>query len=127
MNENSEIFKKLRKEKKLTQIELSNILGLDQTTISKWELGKAFPDIEMLIKLSDFFDVSIDFLLGKSSYYYPDRVTSHSLPTESQLTADEQELLSIYRKLLPNYRAAVLQNVKLIAGDLDKTASKKKA
>ena len=60
------IFKQLRKSKGLTQKELANLLFLDQTTISKWELGKAIPDYLTLNKLAEFYDVSTDYLLGRT-------------------------------------------------------------
>ena len=59
------IYKLLRKEKKLTQKELADLFYLDQTTVSKWELGKALPDLATLTKLADFYDVSVDYLLGR--------------------------------------------------------------
>ena len=84
-------FKKLRQEKHLTQMELAKILNIDQTTVSKWELGKAFPDTALLIQLSSFFDVSTDYLLGLSTLFYPDRINS----TSSQ----EEKILQNFRKL----------------------------
>lgn len=58
------ILKELRKEKKLTQTKLAEFLCTTQDTISLWELGKSYPDIPTLIKLSIFFDVTTDYLLG---------------------------------------------------------------
>lgn len=62
------IYKQLRKSKNLTQIEFANILNVDQSTISKWEQDKSVPDIQMLSTLADFFNVSTDYLLGKTTY-----------------------------------------------------------
>lgn len=59
------IYKALRKKFNLTQAELAQRLFIDQTTVSKWELGKAIPDQKMLAKLADFFNVSVDYLLGR--------------------------------------------------------------
>ena len=58
------LIKELRVEMKLTQTELAKKLNTTQDTISLWELGKSFPDIFSLIKLSQIFNVSTDFLLG---------------------------------------------------------------
>lgn len=71
-------FRELRKEKNLTQFELAHQLNIDQTTISKWELDKALPDTAMLIKLAEFFDVSTDYLLSRSEYYYPDKISNNA-------------------------------------------------
>ena len=58
------LIKELRIEMKLTQTELAKKLNTTQDTISLWELGKSFPDIFSLIKISQIFNVSTDFLLG---------------------------------------------------------------
>ena len=54
----------LRKEKKLSQSELANVLFTSQDTISLWELGKSLPGANDIIKLAKFFNVSSDYLLG---------------------------------------------------------------
>ena len=58
-------LKALRKEKEITQTELADRLFIDQTTVSKWELGKAIPDQKMLLRLAELFNVSVDYLLGR--------------------------------------------------------------
>ncbi|MCL2462254.1 MAG: helix-turn-helix domain-containing protein [Defluviitaleaceae bacterium] len=57
----------LRKERGLSKRELSFALNLEQSTYGKYELGKRQPSLEVLQKLSSFFDVSTDYLLGKIS------------------------------------------------------------
>ena len=64
--EQAERIKNLRIEKKLTQQELGNIVGLTSTGVSYWESGKAVPNFETMIKLSNYFGVSIDYFTGKS-------------------------------------------------------------
>ena len=101
-------FKELRKEKKLTQTELAKQLNIDQTTVSKWELDKALPDTVMLIKLAEFFDVSTDYLLSRSTYYYPDSVNQEQ-PTVAPIgdtapSSEERKLLDVYRSLSPEMR-----------------------
>ncbi len=108
------IFRDLRKERGLTQIELANILNVDQTTVSKWELGKALPETNMLIKLSEFYDVSSDYLLGRSAYYYPDKI-NYTPPSENlSLTVQEQNLLQDFRRLVPetqNYIIGIVHDL----------------
>lgn len=58
-------LKKLRIEKGLSQEELSNTLALNKSTICCYEKGTRVPSLEVLIKLSDYFEVSIDYLLGR--------------------------------------------------------------
>ena len=57
-------FKELRNTNNLTQADLSNIFGITPTGISYWESGKAIPNFDMLKKISEYFDVSIDYLTG---------------------------------------------------------------
>ena len=61
LNEN---LKQLRKSKGLTQEELALQLGVVRQTISKWEKGLSVPDSQMLIELSERFDVPVSTLLG---------------------------------------------------------------
>ncbi len=50
----------LRKEKQLTQVQLSNQLGVSPQAISKWENGDNLPDIESLLNLAHIYDLSIE-------------------------------------------------------------------
>jgi len=53
-----------RKEKNMSQSELANILNVTSQAVSKWENGRGIPDIEMLKKLSEVFEVNVDELLN---------------------------------------------------------------
>ncbi|MEI3357215.1 MAG: helix-turn-helix transcriptional regulator [Clostridia bacterium] len=57
-------LKDLREDKDLKQEEVANLLGISQTNYSKYELGKINIPINSLIVLADFYDTSIDYLLG---------------------------------------------------------------
>ena len=62
-------LKELRQEKGIDQKQLATELNLgNQANISRWESGKFEPDIATLIKLANFFDVSIDYLVGRIDY-----------------------------------------------------------
>ena len=63
MNNN---LKKLRQERKLTQIALQMHTGIEQALISKFENGERIPPTESLIILADFYGVSIDYILGRT-------------------------------------------------------------
>lgn len=58
-------LRRLRKEKGLTQRQLADKLFVDCSTITKYETGKAVPDYTKQQKLADFFNVSLDFLMGR--------------------------------------------------------------
>ena len=53
----------LRKQHDLSQDDFVNLFNVSRQTISNWENGKSYPDLEMIIKVSDYFKISIDELL----------------------------------------------------------------
>lgn len=65
------MFKKrltlLRKSKKLTQVELAKILGISRGALSMYEIGQREPDFATLKRIADFFNVSADYLLGRTN------------------------------------------------------------
>lgn len=68
MNKFAERLRELRTEKEMTRKEFAEKLGVLQRNISYWELGQRECCFDMLIKISDVLDVSIDYLLGKSDF-----------------------------------------------------------
>lgn len=58
-------LKELRLKKGLTQTELGEKVGVKQNTFTNWENGKREPSFENLVKLADFFGVSLDWLFGR--------------------------------------------------------------
>ena len=74
-------IKAARLEKKLTQEQVAEILGVSRQTISNWENEKSYPDIISVIKMSECYDVSLDYLLKgeqkmKSYYDYLEESTN---------------------------------------------------
>ncbi|EJP83802.1 MULTISPECIES: helix-turn-helix domain-containing protein [Bacillus] len=61
-----EIIKKLRKERNITQEQLGNAIGVSKMAISYFEKGKKAPGRETLEKIADYFNITTDFLLGRS-------------------------------------------------------------
>lgn len=59
-------LKELRKQKGLSQLRLATELNTTQNTISRYETGEREPGIDELIKLADYFNVSVDYLLGRT-------------------------------------------------------------
>lgn len=58
----------LRKLNKLTQINIAEYLNISQPSYIRYENGSAEPSYENLVKLADLFDVTTDYLLGRTSY-----------------------------------------------------------
>ncbi|HCL4549696.1 XRE family transcriptional regulator [Clostridium botulinum] len=61
-----ERIKELREEKGINQLELSKILNVHKGSVSNWENNKRTPDADMLTKIADFFNCSVDYLLGNT-------------------------------------------------------------
>jgi len=61
-----DILKELRLEKDLTQEQLANIFNTGKASISHYESNKRFPDVHTIEKLADYFDVTVDYLLGRT-------------------------------------------------------------
>jgi len=59
-------LKELRKKRKISQLKLALDLNMSQNSISRYETGEREADYETLIKFADYFDVSLDYLLGRS-------------------------------------------------------------
>lgn len=93
-----EKLKQLRKEKNLSQVEMANILNVHQTAISQWEQGRTTPDMQTLIKIADYFQVTVDSLLGKNSA---------TVDSYNSLTANEKQLIKKYRLLDQHGQKAV--------------------
>lgn len=58
-------LKILRIKNEMTQRQVAFYLHIDRTTYAGYELGKRFPDVHILCKLADLFNVSVDYLLGR--------------------------------------------------------------
>ncbi|CAI3540759.1 DUF5680 domain-containing protein [Clostridium neonatale] len=62
-----EKIRTLRKLNKLSQEKLAEIMNVSRQAIAKWELGKSYPDIDKLIEISNYFNISIDSLLKEKN------------------------------------------------------------
>lgn len=86
------VLKELREEKKMTQEELGLLLKLSKSNISKYEAGSLQPSIEVLSFLSDYFNVSLDYLLGKSILKRPEERIAFHLE-DDELDPDDVALI----------------------------------
>lgn len=69
MNSFGKRLKNLRKEKGLTQVELGKVFNITNVAVTKWESDDRFPDKTTLIKIADYFNVSIDYLLCRTDIH----------------------------------------------------------
>lgn len=89
-------IKELRVEYRLKQKELAAKIHIAANTLSQFETGKANPGYDVLIMLADFFEVSVDYLLGRADEAGNVKI----LPDKTGVypSADEAELLALYRR-----------------------------
>lgn len=84
-------IKDLRDEKNMTQIRLSIELNVSQETVSAYEIGKHYPSVKSLMRMSELFLASMDYIMGLSP-------VRNSIK-EKGLPDDEVKLLQLHRKL----------------------------
>ena len=93
------ILKELRKQDNLTQIEISNILGINNKTYCRYELGQNEPDIATLIKIADYFNVTLDYLCERnnnSKYIYNDLSNIERDIINAMLKLNDKNLSRLY-------------------------------
>lgn len=66
-----QILKELRKQKSLSQTDLSKMIGVSVQAYQKYEYGTAEPTFDSLCKLADFYNVTTDYLLGRKEQSSP--------------------------------------------------------
>ena len=59
-------LRRFRKEQKITQVQAAKAAGVTEAMYQFYEYGKSEPKIKVLIALADFYDVSLDYLVGRS-------------------------------------------------------------
>ena len=70
----------LRRERRMHQQDLADMLGISRSAISMWETGRSRPDGDMLQNLSEIFEVSVDYLLGLTDYREPNQFLIDAQP-----------------------------------------------
>ncbi len=109
MNELKDKIKDLRTDKNLTIEALAQKIGYSKSVVYYWENGQRRPNSTALAILSDFFGVSIDYLIGheeepKTIKYSPINITG--------LTEKEQEILTIFRNASESGKNIILGNAR---------------
>lgn len=65
-----EIIAELRIDKGMNQEQLATVLNVSRSTLANWEVGNRSIDIETLVIIADYFNVSCDYLLGRTKHKY---------------------------------------------------------
>lgn len=105
----------LMKENNITQKQLAEHIGASQGNISDWKSGKFVPSADKLVLIADFFNVSVDYLLGRTP-------PISSAPT---LSDTEQELVELFRSLSPEQAEMLLLTARTAAAQNDRKAAQK--
>ena len=106
MEKTSEILKNLRIESGLTQKDLAQKLNIGQSTIVGYEKGEREATATNLTKYANFFNLSVDYLLGRTDELGG---TILSPANSSPLSADEQKLLNGFRSLSKSTQEMLLR------------------
>lgn len=88
-------IRELREERTLSQEDVAKAIGTNQRNIGRWEKNENEPTSGFLLKLADFFECSVDYLLGRSDDFGNISLQANG----AQLTQDEERLLKTYRQL----------------------------
>lgn len=91
----------LRKSQKITQAELAQMLGYSKSSIGMWENGERIPDYKIVLKLSEIFNVDVNYLSGYESKNDP--------TAEPELSDGEQMMLDLFRNASPYQQEMILR------------------
>ena len=106
-----ELIAELRQDKGLTQKELGDILCVSSGTISNYENGVHLPDVDKVIAHANYFHVTTDYLLGRTSSNFPVELLQQAITNEKTLG----DVMASFAKLPANRQAAL----SLIISDME--------
>ena len=124
------VFKRLRTSSGYTQADIAEKLGISKSTISMYENGNREPDFETLELIADFFNVDIDYLLGRTdkTTLRPETIGSYYLNEDARELAEfmfknpeYKVLFDASRKVKKEDIAFVKQMIDRMRGDSDDT------
>lgn len=95
-------LKQLRQNARISQQQLANIIGISQQSINKYENHNVEPDISTLIDLADYFNTSVDYLIGNTNIQHKiEKVSRYDLNDE------ESKLIDEYRRLDDDEKSSI--------------------
>ena len=100
-------LRKIRENRNITQVKLATDLEVTQELISRYELGSSFPQVNMLIKLANYFNCSVDYLLGLTECETPIKYLSTNYDANlvakyHSLSSDNQKVFNKFLNFLIN-------------------------
>lgn len=111
-------IRSLREEKSISQLELAKILNIGNTTLSQYESDKRIPSDTVKKKIADYFNVSTDYLLGRSNIRNP-YIKKDSSETDEvdELEQEFEELKDKMKNISPSKRKKILKMIELFEED----------
>ena len=100
----AERLKALRKEANLTQREFAQAVNVAVGTVGMWEIGKREPAFDTVNQIANFFEVSVDYLLG--------RTDQQKKPTPATDDERKAEFIQLYEQLSDEEKAFVIKQIK---------------
>lgn len=107
MNEFKDVLKYLRTKENLSQLELAQKLNMSKSAISMYEVGQRKPDYDTLEVIADFFNVDMNFLLGRDDRFLPENAI---LAAKVAKTPELRNLVKIYLSLNETGQNKLLDN-----------------
>jgi len=106
-------IRELRKQKDLTMKDLGNQIGVSESTVSLYENEKRQPDQDTLLRIADYFQVSIDYLLGRTDVQCIAMQSDQVL--NASVTDEEMALLGYFRSMNKEARERTIWIAKTLA------------
>lgn len=110
MSKFSDKFKELRKSRNLSQQQLADYLHTSKSSVNMYERGEREPGLEMLEAIADYFNVDMDYLMGKAE------IANQALSSVLFPNANEQELIKIYRNVNEDGQDYIMQTARMVEG-----------
>lgn len=117
-----ERLKQLRLEASITQETLAQAISVRRPAISGYETKQQQPDFQRLYLIANYFDVSIDYLLGYSDIKNPGNTAPPPV-----LSADQRELLQLYSQLSRLNQGRALERIRILTEEENRQALSKAA
>lgn len=102
-------LKQLREEAGVSMKQLADTIEVSDAAVCKWENGNAEPKATYLIKLSEFFECTVDYLVGKTDDFGTTKPPEITPPIK--LTHKEKQLINSFRELNPNMKNLIQQTI----------------
>lgn len=104
---------RLEDNRKLTQKDIADFLGIERTTYGKYETGSSEPNFETICKLADFFNVSIEYLMNYTN------AKKKLTPEEVSELPEAKKLESVMKEMSPEQRQHMVEYARFLV-DMEK-------